>query len=173
VKKKIALAIGAVLIAGIALAGCTESKVASQNLSNDAENFKIERDIVLYNTITDKYIAEVVGRCSVDAADDGLPSGTLAVTCKIGNDKYIKDYFGKADNAIWFELQSKPVKEDVYHYKVTFRPEAVIPNLQVDTSGAPLTAPGDGSVDSFSQHKADNGTSPAPTPSSSVPVPVK
>jgi hypothetical protein len=66
-------------------------------------------------------------------AQDGLPGNTLAVTCKIGPDKYIKDYLGLSDNVTWFMLQEKPVDVSVYHYEVIFKPENVIPDLRVET----------------------------------------
>lgn len=120
--------------AAAALTGCSsDSDVASQNLSTAAEQFQITRQIVFYNSITDKYMVTVDGRCSVDDSTD--LKNTLAVTCKIGSNKYIKDFLGKSDNVAWFSLQAKPVAVDDYHYDVIFKPETIIPNIQVSTSG--------------------------------------
>lgn len=114
------------------LSGCTsDAHVASQNLSVEAEQFRVERTIVFYNGITDKYIATVTGRCSVDESPD--LNSTLAVTCKIAEDKYIKDYLGKSDNVTWFMLQEKPVDVSVYRYEVIFKPENVVPDFRVET----------------------------------------
>ena len=136
ITKRTKFLLAAGLLAGaavIGLSGCSsQSDVASHNLSEDAEYFKIERQIVFYNGITDKYIAEVTGKCSVDDSTD--LDKTLAVTCKVGKDKFIKNYLGKSDNVTWFALQEKPVAESVYNYKVIFKPETVIPNLQISTS---------------------------------------
>ena len=122
------------VVAGALLTGCqSDSQTVSQNISTEAEQFRISRDIVFYNGITDKYIAEVKGRCSVDDAGDGLPSRTLAVTCKIGPNKYIKDNLGLSDNVTWFNLQESPVDASVYHYEIILKPEAVIPDLHVET----------------------------------------
>lgn len=130
-RTKIAAAVvGLGLVAG-ALAGCTsDAHVASDNLSKEAEQFRVERQIVFYNGITDKYVAEVTGRCSVDDSAD--LKNTLAVTCKIGPDKYIKNYLGKSDNVTWFALQTKAVDVSVYHYEVIFKPENVVPDLRVE-----------------------------------------
>lgn len=133
-KKRIAV-IGAslaVLTGAVMLTGCTsDADTASQNISTEAEQFRIERKIVFYNSITDKYIAVVTGRCSVDNQSD--IDNTLAVTCKIGPNKFIKDFLGKSDNVAWFSLQQKPVDVSVYHYEVIFKPEQVIPDLRVET----------------------------------------
>lgn len=127
----IALPIAGVLGAA-SLAGCTsDAHRASHNLSTEAEQFRIERKIVFYNGVTNQYIAEVDGRCSVDPAS-GL-SRTLAVTCKIGPNKYIKDDLGLSDNVTWFMLQQKPVDVSIYRYQVVFKPENVVPDLRVET----------------------------------------
>jgi len=131
-KRYIALLIVAAA-AVTALTGCSsDSDTVSQNISTEAEQFRIERTIVFYNAITDKYIATVEGRCSVDPAGGGLEK-TLAVTCKVGEDQYIKDYLGQSDNVSWFSLQEKPVDVSVYHYEVIFKPETVIPDFRVET----------------------------------------
>jgi hypothetical protein len=131
-KTKISIAAGVVAVSGaVMLTGCTsDSDRASQNLSTEAEQFRIERQIVFYNSITDKYMVTVKGRCSVDDSTD--LARTLAVTCKIGPNKYIKDYLGKADNIAWFSLQEKPVDVSVYNYEIIFKPETIIPDLRVE-----------------------------------------
>jgi hypothetical protein len=64
------------VIAAMALltTGCGQSNadVASHNLSVAAEQFEIPRHIVGINGITDKYLFEVVGYCSVETTDSGL-----------------------------------------------------------------------------------------------------
>lgn len=128
IKKLVAIA--AVLVAvGAGLTACSDSDVVSQNISTDAEQFKIHRQIVFYNGVTDKYIVEVDGYCSVDKADSGLPAGTLNVTCKIGKDKYFKDSLGLADNTPWFSLQTKASKSDPYHYEIIWKPSVLLPNI--------------------------------------------
>lgn len=132
--RKRALAVGALAASSLAviLAGCTsDADTASSNISTEAEQFRVERTIVFYNGITDKYIAKVTGRCSVDQAEN--LDGALAVVCKVGPNKYVKDLLGAADNVTWFALQEKPVDVSVYHYEVIFKPEQVIPDLRVET----------------------------------------
>lgn len=157
-KKKILAAIGLLsvgTILAVGLTGCTsDSTRASQNISTEAEQFRIQRQFIFYNSLSDTYVASLVGKCSVDASDI---SNTITVTCKIGSDKYIKDYFRNADNVTWFALQTKPVAVDVYHYEVVLKPANIIPNLQVETgkngatddstSGVTVTIPGPTSTD--------------------------
>lgn len=135
-KKKPLALVGAAVTAAAALAllaGCTsDADNVSRNLSTDADNFKVERQIVFYNGITDKYIAEVEGLCSLGNDDS---SKQRTVTCKTGPSEYKKHIFGLSDNVTVFALQTKAASEDPYHYKVVFKPETVIPNIEVHTSG--------------------------------------
>lgn len=133
-KTKIAAALLGAGLTAAALTGCqTDAQVASQNLSQDADSFKIERRIVFYNGITDKYILDVEGLCSINV--DGT-DGQLEVTCKTGAGEYKKHFLGLSDNVTYFAEQLQPAKADVYHYKVIFKPETILPNINLETSGS-------------------------------------
>ena len=123
--------VGAVLVAGFGLTACeTDSAdVVSQNLSKDADNFKIERRVVFVNGITDKYLLSIEGRCSL--ADQGTQ---LEVTCKVGEDAYKKHFLGLSDNVTYFSEQVDTADASEYHYKVVLRPESIIPMVDVETS---------------------------------------
>lgn len=114
---------------------CTDSKadVASKNISKAAEQFEIERRIVFFNGITDKYLLTVEGRCSVETSDSAL-GGSLEVTCKIGPSAYKKHFLGLSDNVSYFVEQVESADVSEYHYRVIFRPEVIIPDIEVDTS---------------------------------------
>lgn len=119
------------LAAALALAACsTDAKVASQNLSKAADMFEIERRVVFFNGITDTYLLNIEGRCSIE--DEGAQ---LEVTCKIGPDKFKKHFLGLSDNVSYFVEQVEVADADEYHYRVIFRPEEIIPNVDVETSG--------------------------------------
>lgn len=133
--KRTILIILAVLVAAVmatATTGCNDDKadVASHNLSKAADNFEIPRRIVVFNGITDKYLLTVEGRCSIE--DQG---NQLEITCKIADDKYIKDFAGLSDNVSYFVEQLDPVSVDVYHYRVIFAPEQILPDVSLNTSG--------------------------------------
>lgn len=124
---------GLFLLIMLALAGCSsQADTVSYNISKDADSYKITRQIVFYNGITGDYVAEVTGRCSIGNDDD---AGKLSYTCKVGPDTYIKNYLGLSDNVTWFALQVRPSKTDPYHYTVIFKPEEIVPNVDLQTSG--------------------------------------
>ena len=113
-------------------AGCAEANVASSNLSKAADQFEIQRRIVFYNGITGDYILAIEGLCSLGNND---AVGELSVTCKTGADSYKKHFLGLSDNVTYFAEQLDAAQVDVYHYRVIFRPEAIVPDIDLETSG--------------------------------------
>ena len=121
------------LIVAVVLTGCaSDADVASQNLSTAADQFQIMRRVVFYNGITGAYILSIEGLCSLGNYD---ASGELSVTCKLGPDKYKKHFLGLSDNVTYFAEQLEPSAVDVYHYRVIFKPETIIPDIDLETSG--------------------------------------
>lgn len=117
--------IAAAALAVVALAGCSsDADVASKNLSKAAEQFEIERRVVFFNGITDEYLLTIEGRCSVE--DDGRK---LAVTCRVAENAYKKHFLGLSDNVTYFVEQTDVADVGTYRYRVIFKPEALIPNV--------------------------------------------
>lgn len=126
------IAIVAVIVASIGLAGCTQADTVNSNLSQDAENFKIERHIVAINAITNQVIMEVTGRCSVDTGDSAL-EGAFEITCKVAEDQYKKNFVYLSDNVTVTVEQLDPIDSSVYHYQWYVAPESVLPEIDVST----------------------------------------
>ncbi len=111
----------ALALAAVALAGCSsDAEVVNDNISKDADNFKILRRIVFYNGITDKYVLSVEGYCSVS------PGNPMTVTCKV-SDGYKRHYLSQSDNVTWFAEQIDAANVSSKHYKVIFKPESIVP----------------------------------------------
>lgn len=109
------------------LAACSsDADVASYNISKAADNFEVERRIVFYNGITDKYILTVEGRCSLGNADANREQ---TVTCKTGPNAYKKHFLGLSDNVTYFAEQLEPADVSAYHYRVVFKPQAILPDV--------------------------------------------
>lgn len=124
------------LLAGLltlALTGCAEREadIASRNLSLEADNFKVERRVVFFNGITDTYLLEIRGLCSLGNYDD---AGELSVTCKTGPNQYKKHFLGLSDNVSYFVEQLQSANVSGFRYKVIFRPEAIVPDIDLATS---------------------------------------
>lgn len=133
-KKKIILALLAVT-APFMLTGCLEGSdadVAAHNLSVAAEQFEVNRRIVFFNGITDKYLLEIQGLCSVETSESAL-GGSLEVTCKTGPSSFKKHFLGLSDNVSFFVEQLDAAMVSTYHYKVIFKPDVIIPDIDLKT----------------------------------------
>lgn len=127
--KKLILASLLTVLTITGLVGCTEADTVSQNLSKSADSFEVQRRVVFVNGITDKYLLSVEGLCAI--TDEG---NQLEVTCKVGEGQYKKHFLGLSDNVTYFVEQTDAKYEDAFHYKVVFRPEVIIPDIDLQTS---------------------------------------
>jgi hypothetical protein len=130
-KKKLTLFLFGILSV-ITLLGCTsEADTVSHNLSKSADSFEVQRRVVFFNGITDKYLLTIEGLCALGNEDT---PGRLSVTCKVGPDQYKKHYLGLSDNVSFLVEQTDAKYENAYHYKMLFRPEEIIPDIDLQTS---------------------------------------
>lgn len=129
--KKIGVALVGALMSVLFIAGCSsDADVASENLSKAADNFEIQRRIVFYNGITGEYMLEIEGRCSLGNHDS---AGELSVTCKVGDNEFKKHFLGLSDNVTYFVEQLKGANVSEYHYRVVFKPEEIVPDIDLRT----------------------------------------
>ena len=121
-----------VIVGVLLLTGCdqpSDKQFVSKNISTDADNFKVLRRIILYNAITDNYILEVTGFCSVQAYAEHRQ---LEVVCKVGKDEYQKHIYGYSDNTPYTLEQLDSNKASPYHYKIVFKPKSILPVQNVE-----------------------------------------
>lgn len=130
-KKQLATiaASGAILFG--ATACFSDADNASRNLSTAAEQFEVNRRIVFINGITDQYLLTIEGRCSVET-DEGALGGSLEVTCKIGENQYKKHFLGLSDNVTFMVEQLETVDVSLYHYRVIFKPQNIVPEVDLE-----------------------------------------
>jgi len=129
IKTTLALGIAALSI-GVLGACTSDADTTSRNLSTAAEQFEVQRRIVGVNGITDKYAFEVEGRCSIERAN-----GQLEVVCKHGPDDYRKHFVGLSDNTFYVVTQLEGMDADEYRTRVIIKPESLLPDLDLETSG--------------------------------------
>lgn len=125
--RKIAVSVMALALAGLGVTACSnDADVASENVSKAADNFEVNRRIVVFNGITDKYLMEIVGACSIKVDTE---ESQLEVICKLGPGKYKKHFFGLSDNVSYFVEQGEPIKASTSQYRVTFKPSVIVPDV--------------------------------------------
>lgn len=135
--KRLLGSIAALLMVPALLAnkGCSDADIASENLSKAADMFEIDRRVVFYNGISGEYILTIEGRCSLGNFDN---PGKLTVTCKTGPDSYKKHFLGLSDNVTFFAEQLESKSVSAYHYRVIFKPQTIIPDMDFVGDGGEL-----------------------------------
>jgi len=132
---KITRTVLTVLTALIAAAatGCNDAQIASSNLSRAADNFEIMRRVVFLNGITDTYLLSIEGLCSIEDQRN-----QLEVTCRVGDREYKKHFLGLSDNVTYFAEQLDGARVSAYHYRVVFKPQSILPDIDFRGSGEEL-----------------------------------
>lgn len=119
-----------VALGGALLAGCSDdAQVASYNLSKAADMFEVNRRVVFFNGITDTYLLSIEGLCAITA--DGVDR-QLEVTCKTGEGRYKKHFLGLSDNVSYFVEHLDDTPASVYHYRVIFKPQSIVPDVDLE-----------------------------------------
>lgn len=133
--KKVKYIVGAVVLGTLLTAGAngcaTDADTAAQNLSTKAEKFEVQRKITVVNGRTDKVTFEATGRCSVEF------EGTqrIVAMCKHGEDDYRKHYTVLGDAGMVQIEQLDPIDVDEYRTQIIIKPETIIPDFDLETSG--------------------------------------
>jgi len=115
----------------VVLAGCTgtSADTVSRNLSTDADEFKVERQIVLIDTQTNEALTSITGLCSLERDTD------LVVTCRKAPGEYEKHYFGlRGMQVTYVSTQLRTLNVDRYQTKIVFRPKAYVPDFDLSVS---------------------------------------
>lgn len=131
----------AALVGVSVLAGCEKAAdVASRNLSTAADNFEVTRRVVFFNGITDKYLLTIEGLCALGNTDS---VGQLTVTCKTGPGLFKKHFLGLSDNVSYLVQQVDDMPVSTFHYRVMFRPQTILPDIDFKGDAGELLSPGE------------------------------
>jgi hypothetical protein len=124
--------IGLMLAAAALLtSGCaTDAQKVSENLSTEADQFKIVRRIVVTNTWNGETLWEATGRCSIDINRPDV----LVLICLEDEitGQYKKHYLSVGGgNISWASTQLEAANASRYHTTIKFKPQNIIPNLDI------------------------------------------
>jgi hypothetical protein len=112
---------------GLSIVGCSsDADIASRNMSKAADMFEVTRRVVFYNGISGEYMMTIEGLCSLGNKD---AARSLSITRKTGPDTYKKHFLGLSDNVTFFVEQLEPKSVSTYHYKVIFKPQSILPDV--------------------------------------------
>lgn len=130
-KKKVLGLLVSVILAASTLTGCgTEAERVSYNLSQQADNFNVVRQLTVINCIEGDVLFQMTGRMSIkaDTADN-----QLEIIVEDGG-TYVKHFVGLSDNVTYVveDLNLGVNAVSKYKYTLNFNPNMWIP-VNVET----------------------------------------
>ena len=130
-KKKIFVLVLALVMALTMLTGCeTEAERVSYNLSQQADNFNVVRQLTVINCIEGDVLFQMTGRMSIKA---DTMDNQLEIIVEDGG-TYVKHFVGLSDNVTYvvedLNLGANAVSK--YRYTLNFNPNMWIP-VNVET----------------------------------------
>ncbi|WP_372833116.1 hypothetical protein [Pontibacterium sp.] len=119
------LGAASILIA-LLVSGCVldDATVAKHNLTKAADNFELNRRIIFINTWTDTQLQIIEGRCNIE-----YDNSRTSVICKVSDSEYKRSLIGNSGQVTAMVEQLEGVPVNVYHYRRTFKPQTIIPDI--------------------------------------------
>jgi len=121
--KKLFLFIICVVLLGT-LAGCTQSERVSHNLSKEADNFNVVRQLTVIDCITGDILFQMTGKMSIHSDNT---DHQLEVTVEDENGLYQKHFVGLSDNVTYVIEQKQYKSVSNYKYTLNYNPKMWIP----------------------------------------------
>lgn len=118
-KKILAIAVTFILI--LALTGCNQAERVSYNVSKEADNFNVCREIVVLNVRDDKILYTLTGFFSLQ----NNSSNELVVISEVGDGVYKKDFIYLSEWTTYVCTDLTGAKVDRFHYELNILPQMV------------------------------------------------
>ena len=125
-KKKLVSLIFAFTVAVTTLTGCSQADRVSQNLSQQADNFNVVRQLTVINCISNDVLFQMTGKLSITA---DVADNQLEVIVEYEDGRYAKHFIGLSDNVTYVVEDLVLGENEVSNYKYTlnFNPEMWLP----------------------------------------------
>lgn len=121
----------AIVVLVFSLSGCRQSDRVTYNLSKDADNFKIIRQVTIINCIQGDVLFQMTGRMSVEGGSEGSSSSTgndeLIIIVQTSETTFKKHFIGLSDNVTYIVEQIETADVDNYSYTLVFNPNMWLP----------------------------------------------
>jgi len=108
----------------VLLTGCTQADRISSNLSKEADNFNVVRQLTVINCIGGDVLFQMTGKMSIkaDTADN-----QLEVIVEDENGLYKKHFIGLSDNVTYVVEDMDVTNVSKYKYTLNYNPKMWIP----------------------------------------------
>ena len=129
-KKRIAIILILVVALVCVLTGCSEAERVSYNLSEQADNFNVVRQLTVINCIEGDVLFQMTGKLSITA---DTVDNQLEIVVE-DNGTYVKHFIGLSDNVTYVveDLNLGANEVNKYRYTLNFNPNMWIP-FEVET----------------------------------------
>lgn len=121
--KKVLITI-TILIALLGMAGCTQADKVSENLSQEADNFNVVRQLTVINCLQGDVLFQMTGKLSIYADTE---DNQLEVVVEDENGKYQKHLIGLSNNVTYTVEQKRYEDVSNYRYTLNFNPDMWFP----------------------------------------------
>lgn len=122
-KKIICICLTIIII--FSLVGCTEAERVRQNISKEADNFNVQRRIIVINARTDTVLFELVGTFSINTNT----TNELEVICELEDGTYQKHFVYLSEYTLYVVEDISHTNVSKYHYELNILPEQVLPYI--------------------------------------------
>lgn len=124
-KKAKTILILTLVLATIFISGCTQAERVSSNLSKEADNFNVVRQLTVINCIQGDVIFQMTGKMSIQP-DPAQKQLEVVVEDEEGS--YQKHFIGLSDNVTYVVEQKQYKNVSNYQYTLNFNPKMWLPN---------------------------------------------
>jgi len=108
----------------LTMVGCSEASKASYNLSQEADNFNVIRQLTVINCIEGDVLFQMTGKMSITADTE---DNQLEVIVEDENGNYQKHFVGLSDNVTYVVEQKGSKNVNKYKYTLNYNPNMWIP----------------------------------------------
>jgi outer membrane lipoprotein-sorting protein len=122
--KKIIMIMLAIVLMGVVLTGCTQADRVSHNLSKEADNFNVVRQLTVINCIEGDVLFQMTGKMSIKA---DVADNQLEVIVENENGLYKKHFIGLSDNVTYVVEDLDVTNVSKYKYTLNYNPKMWIP----------------------------------------------
>lgn len=124
--KKLLMVLLCLILLSTILVGCgqRESEKVSYNLSLEADNFNVVRQLTVIDCITGDVLFQMTGKISINA---NTQDNQLEITVEDENGNYQKHFVGLSDNVTYVVEQLRGKNVDKYKYTLNYNPQMWTP----------------------------------------------
>lgn len=122
--KKLMVVIMVIVVLAAMFTGCDKASRISYNLSQEADNFNVVRQLTVINCLQGDVIFQMTGKFSITA---DTTDNQLEITVENSDGSYQKHFIGLSDNVTYVVEQKNYKNVDKYKYTLNYNPKMWIP----------------------------------------------